>query len=410
MDCLATWNDAVRSKRPDAAMIPNSGGGATAMLDTVKLGTITPMLAADRQARSGLTPVWMMGKTAKEYRSFMGNKPIVGLFGVGLEEPYRWKDSVQSDAEIRIWTLEGIANGMRPWFSKFSGTLHDRRWLKGVAELYDWAAENERYLRHETPIADVALVYSHQTALYYGGRGARGTVEDASLGWCQALVESRIAFEMVHEHLLDAGALKWFKTLILPNIAALSDAQCDQLRAFVKSGGNLVATFETSLYDELGVRRKDFGLGDLFAVSYRGRVEGPMQNSYLRLEHEATPNHPLFKGLEDAPRMINGVSRVVVEPREKFAQVPLTLIPSYPDLPMEKVYPRVAKTDVAGVYLREHGAADATSGRVAYLPMDLDRTFWEVLAEDHMKLLRNTVQWATNQRQMVEVTGRVCWT
>ena len=404
MQVLATWNDAVRGIRPDASMIPNSGGGATAALDTVKLGAITPMLAADRQARSGLTPVWMMGKTAREYRSFMGGKPIVGLFGVGLEEPYRWKDSVQSDAEIRIWVLEGMANGMRPWFSKFSGTLHDRRWLRGVAELYDWAATNERYLRHEKPIADVGLVYSHQTALYYGGRGARGTVEDASLGWCQALVESRLGFEMVHEHLLDAAA-RQFKTLILPNIAALSDAQCEHLRGFVRRGGNLIATYESSLYDESGVRRKDFGLADLFAVSYSGRVEGPMQNSYLRLEHEAVPGHPLFQGLEDAPRIINGVSRVVVEPREKFAQVPLTLIPSYPDLPMEKVYPRVAKTDVAGVYLREHGTADANSGRVVYFPMDIDRTFWEVLAEDHMKVMRNAVEWATNAQPMVEVTG-----
>ena len=39
----------------------------------------------------------------------MGAKPIVGLFGVGLEEPYRWKDSVTSNAEIRIWVLDAIA-------------------------------------------------------------------------------------------------------------------------------------------------------------------------------------------------------------------------------------------------------------------------------------------------------------
>jgi hypothetical protein len=53
---------------------------------------------------------------------------------------------------------------MRPWFSKFSGTLHDRRWLKGVEDLYNWSAKNENYLRHETPIASGAIVYSPQTA------------------------------------------------------------------------------------------------------------------------------------------------------------------------------------------------------------------------------------------------------
>jgi hypothetical protein len=92
-----------------------------------------------------------------------------------------------------------------------------------------------------------------------------------------------------------------------------------------------------------------------------------------------------------------------VEPRAQFAPPPLTLIPSYPDLPMEKVYPRVASTNIAGVYLRD--AASPATGRVAYFPWDIDRTFWEVLALDHFKLLRNTVQWATNETPMVEVTG-----
>jgi hypothetical protein len=406
MQVLEVWNRELRSINPDSCMVPNNGSGALTSLDALRISGNAPMLVADRQARSGVTPPWMMGKTAKEYRATMGRKPVAGLFGVGLEEPYRWKDSVQSDAEIRIWALEGIANGMRPWFSKFSGTLHDPRWLKGVEDLYDWAAKNENYLRHETPIASVAIVYSSQTASFYGGKNARAKVEAPALGWCQALVESRISFEMVHDRLLDSAHLRQFKTLILPNIAALSDAQCNELRAFVKSGGNLIATYETSLYDEWGVPHKDFGLADLFAVTWSGRVEGPMLNSYLRLEHDAVPNHPLFNGLEDAPRIVNGVSRVVVEPREKFAEVPITLIPSYPDLPMEKVYPRGPRSDVAGVYLREHGLPGGSpAGRVAYFPMDIDRTFWEVLAEDHLKIMRNTVEWATNERQTVEVSG-----
>jgi hypothetical protein len=49
---------------------------------------------------------------------------------------------------------------------------------------------------------------------------------------------------------------------------------------------------------------------------------------------------------------------------------------------MEKVYPRVPKSDVAGVYLREHGLPGGPpAGRVAYFPMDIDRTFWQVLAK-----------------------------
>jgi hypothetical protein len=76
------------------------------------------------------------------------------------------------------------------------------------------------------------------------------------------------------------------------------------------------------------------------------------------------------------------------------------LIPSYPDLPMEKVYPRVAGTDIAQVFLREQG-----KGRVVYFPWDIDRTFWEALSVDHGKLLRNSVLWATNEAPPVTVAG-----
>ena len=224
-------------------------------------------------------------------------------------------------------------------------------------------------------------------------------MENYALGWYQALIESRIPFEMVHDELLDAAHLAKFKTLILPNIAALSDAQCDQLRAFVAHGGSVVATHETSLYDEQGRRRKNFALADLFGVDWTGKIEGPMLNSYIRLEHEALPNSPLFAGLEDAPRIINGVSRLEVTPREKFAETPFTLIPSYPDLPMEKVYPRVDKTDISCLFLRK------PAGRVAYFPFDIDRTFWEVLCADHLKMMRNAVLWANNEAPVVEVDG-----
>jgi hypothetical protein len=149
---------------------------------------------------------------------------------------------VQTEAEIRVWVADGLANGLRPRFTKFSGTLRDRRWLKVVEDIYNRLYRAEPYL--------------------------------------------------------------------------------------------------------------------------------------------------------------NGAWRVEVKANGRFANPPLTLIPSYPDLPMEQVFPRVEKTDVAEVYLREIGPS-----RIVYFPWDIDRVFWEVLCVDHGKLLRNAIEWATNEERPATVTG-----
>jgi hypothetical protein len=93
------------------------------------------------------------------------------------------------------------------------------------------------------------------------------------------------------------------------------------------------------------------------------------------------------------------VFRLQVTPSMDFPS-PLTLIPTYPDLPMEDVYPRVAHTDTREIYLRDLG-----KNRVVYIPWDISRTFWDVLCVDHGRLLRNTIAWATNEAAPVQATG-----
>jgi hypothetical protein len=111
--------------------------------------------------------------------------------------------------------------------------------------------------------------------------------------------------------------------------------------------------------------------------------------------------NPLVRGLEDANRIVNGTTWVHIRSNTSQQYSPLTLVPSYPDLPMEEVYPRTPRTDIPGVFLREAGR-----GRVVYFPFDLDRTFWEVLATDHARLLENAVAWAANEEPPLVVKGR----
>src|SRR6202167_4003756 len=213
------WNDGIQRINPNASYIANAGGGALSPLDMKTIGELAPTLFADRQGRSGQMTPWANGKNGKEYRATMVKKAIAGIFSVGIEDKYRWKDSVQSGDEMRLWVADGIAQGLRPWFTKFNAKVIDRRWLPVVEEIYQWHYANEAYLRNERSFARVAMVYSQQTASFYGGEDAHAKVEDPALGFYQALVEARIPFEMVHDHLLDPEHIDRFKTLMLPNIS-----------------------------------------------------------------------------------------------------------------------------------------------------------------------------------------------
>ena len=73
---------------------------------------------------------------------------------------------------MRIWVADATAHGMRPWFTKFAGSVYDRRWLGVVEDIYTWQQAIEPYLRNKRPLADVALVYSQRTAHFYGGEQA----------------------------------------------------------------------------------------------------------------------------------------------------------------------------------------------------------------------------------------------
>jgi hypothetical protein len=408
---LDLWNAAARKHRPGAFVIPGSERRGLVDLDGARLGRRLPLAFCDRQARSVAQSPWAPGPEAwgagrytREMRAFMKDKPVGHIISVGVEEAYRWKDSVQSPAEIRIWAAGAIAQGARPWVTKFNAKPLDRRWMDVVRDIYVWHHANEDYLRNTHNRARVGLVLSTKTPPYLGGWTQRHELEGHLRGFYQALLESRTPFDMIDDAFLDPASLSRFRTLILANAAVLSDAQCDSLRAFVARGGRLVATHQTSLFDGDGARRRDFGLADLFGCSVDGEPEGPLRNAYLTLRH----SHPAMAGLRDISRTIGPLQRQPVRAKAA-AEVALTLVPTYPDLPMERVFTEQTQTDIPMAICREVG-----KGRVVYLPMDLDRSFAELSHGDHLTLLHAMLDWAHDEPHPLQVDGPglldvACW-
>jgi hypothetical protein len=115
------WEAAIREGRPEACFIPNGPPG----LESARRADF---LAVDQQARRGLTPPWAFGRSAKQYRAVMGRKPVAGLFSVGVEEPYRWKDSVQAGPASGRSTASPMASAPgSPSFPRCSTTAAGSR-------------------------------------------------------------------------------------------------------------------------------------------------------------------------------------------------------------------------------------------------------------------------------------------
>lgn len=142
----------------------------------------------------------------------------------------------------------------------------------------------------------------------------------------------------------------------------------------------------------------------MFGCSITGEPEGPLKNAYLTLRHA----HPAMADLSDINRAIGPLFRQPVTARDQ-RDVALTLVPSYPDLPMERVFTNKTETDLPMAICGQVGR-----GRIAYLPMDIDRTFAELGHGDHLTLLRAMLDWTHQEAHPLQIEGPglldiACW-
>ena len=87
----------------------------------------------------------------------------------------------------------------------------------------------------------------------------------------ELMIRSHVLTDYLFDrHLTDQKKLSQYGVLLLANSACLSSAEADAIRSFADNGGTVVATHQTSLFDELGQQQSDFQLADLFGISYKG--------------------------------------------------------------------------------------------------------------------------------------------
>jgi hypothetical protein len=394
-ELVAIWDDAVRSIRPHARFIPNVGSLSVRDMDRALITKHYPLFFIDKQGRSGIEAPWSAGRNGKRSRGLFRDRPVGLITSVGPEHhQHRWKDSVSPPQETKTWIVDGFAQGAFPWFTKFNATISDDRWVAPVVEAFNLHAQLDPVLGTMPIVADVALLDPTQSDRFLSPEARRHQFSHED-GFYQALVEARIPFEFIADQVLSAEELAPFTVLVLANAERLSDDQCAVIRSWVEAGGSLVAAYQSSLLDENGVPRRNFGLADVFGVDLVSPTRGPVKNNYMALMEE----HELHAGLDGAHRIIGGTHLLEVAPRDGVA-VPFRFIPDFPDLPMEEVYPRQGPAAPA-VVAREL----PSGGRVVYAAFNIGSLFWEALQADHGRVIANAVRWAQREQPIVRVEG-----
>jgi hypothetical protein len=401
-DLWKRYDALAKEKKTDSFFFANLGGNVHASPNLARLGQLAAWFQGDNQGRTYEDPtIWgvtLQGRAANAVNdgSFTAGN-VTAAYSTGS---VRWRNASKNPGEAKMWLNETLASGMVPYFhfiGSEAGFGEDRRWQKTGRDHFQWTARHDAHLKGRRSIANIGVVMGQSTQLLYKGpatASSRTYMRETTNGIYDALLRGRFAFDLVHEERLTPERLSKYRLVILPNIAMLSEAQCQQLRDYVRAGGSLMASFETSLYDENLQPRKEFGLADLLGINKAGEVIGTNGNAYYaRIEHQ----HPILANFIDTNWLPGAQNRMPLKPTDNPI---LTVVPGFVQYPPELAYPPQSHTNEPAVVLRETG-----NSRTAYFPGDIERTYWLTGHGDLLALMHNTIRWLTRDETHLHVQG-----
>lgn len=287
-------------------------------------------------------------------------------------------------------------------------------------ELYHCLDEVQRrkpWLVHKQPERWAALLMSDNSRNFYGQ--SPGAVEErylaAVLGFFRAAVEEHLPLAVINDWNLNDEDLAAYRVLILPNAACLDDAQTAAVARYVASGGGLVASLDTSLFDEFGGARPHFALAHVLGVRYQGvPSEPPLAQEHLDINFaqaigpdywekrkqvfdlRVVPGTPLDRGRlasyigTESVTFKGPAVRVLADPSvEVFAHL--------------RVKSDQASLEFPAVLARTYG-----KGRVAYLAAGLDAAYYLYPYPYQRLVLRELLEWAANGPPPLEVRAPMC--
>ncbi|MEI6915666.1 MAG: ankyrin repeat domain-containing protein, partial [Armatimonadota bacterium] len=246
--------------------------------------------------------------TCRYYRGLTGDKPAWILPYLCEQGQFNMQPPL-AECDVRNMTVltNGCLVSAGSWaqnktasLAHFEKTLSDREPFTTGAKSLKWAAmfvgESSRVLyglpgaRVEVPLGKWfgSGVDTPDIGKLAPGERRMPAHMESAVGVFRAMMEDHLPLDIIIESDLEnLATLKQYKVLILPNAACLSDKALGNIRTFVNEGRGLVAMHESSICNEFGDRKDDFGLADVFGAHFKGTEDNtarwPNYPSWLEL-------------------------------------------------------------------------------------------------------------------------------
>ncbi|MHB1354573.1 MAG: beta-galactosidase trimerization domain-containing protein [Anaerolineae bacterium] len=223
--------------------------------------------------------------------------------------------------EYRMHAASCLANGAPVLGScgqgAYPSTASSPEALHTMGKVFNEYTQRMDQLPARKSLAKVAVVWSQDSRDFFEPVENALSYRYEFLGYCRALLEDHYLFDIiVPEKLLSFEDLQQYEFVILPNAACMDVATAEIIRAYVATGGKILATWETSRRDPHGHPRSEFLLADVLGLSFR----------------ELHPSATVYAERAPEPCLVTG-STCVVEPTCAITLLRFAIPdPDYPDV------------------------------------------------------------------------------
>ncbi|HWQ55466.1 MAG TPA: alpha-amylase family protein [Bryobacteraceae bacterium] len=234
----------------------------------------------------------VLGQTTGKYLwSYLSTPHLASTDHLVRKRLGSWYSEGVDGPEVAMQGFAVIASGAAPIYWGLNNRYRATGDLEHLKAPFDFLKRNGAALQHLQANRYAGILTSSSSIDWYRYRpgGETGYSNAFYYGAYTLLKDAHVQAEPFMESRLTPEWLAQYRLVYLPNAACLSEAQVECIRQYVRNGGALLASYETSLYDERGNRRPDFALADVFGAHWK---QSPDWYTDLFLHSTSEPDLP----------------------------------------------------------------------------------------------------------------------